>query len=199
MSKLISYLFHPILVPTIGLFLILNSGAYISVMDIRIIRMLYLIVGTFTLLLPLALLSLFLFSGVVHSVNMNDRRRRIIPYFITFILFYIACFLVKKLPVSSFFSAFLFASALSLLIIVIITYFWKISTHMTGMGGLTGLMLCLSYVFNTDTMYFLVIILFLSGILASARIRLNAHKPEEIYAGFILGCISVFTVCLFYG
>ena len=69
---------------------------------------------------------------------------------------------------------------------------------MAGMGGLTGLMLCLSFVFNTDTMYFLVIVFFISGLLASARIRLNEHKPEEIYAGFILGFIMVFAVCLFY-
>jgi len=198
MSKLISYLLHPVFVPLIGLFLILNSDAYISVIDIRIVRMLYLIVGTFTILLPLALISLFLFSGFIHSVNINDRRQRIIPYFITFILFYIAYFLVKKLPVSSFISSFLFASAISLLIIIIITYFWKISSHMAGMGGLAGLMLSLSYVFNTDTMYFLVIVFFVSGLLASARIRLNEHKPEEIYTGFILGFIMVFAVCLFY-
>ena len=198
MSKLISYLLHPVLIPLIGVFLILNSGAYISVIDIRIARILYLIVATFTLLLPLALISLFLFSGFIHSVNMDDRKQRIIPYFITFILFYTAYFLVKKLPVSSFISSFLFASAMTLLIIIIITYFWKISTHMAGMGGLAGLMLCLSYVFNTDTMYFLVIVFFISGLLASARLRLNKHNPVEIYAGFILGFIMVFAVCLFY-
>ncbi len=198
MFRFISYLLHPIFVPLIGLILILNSGAYISVMDIRIVRLLYLIVVTFTLLLPLALVSIILFSGFIRSVNMNDRRQRIIPYFMTFIMFYIAYYLVKKLPVSTFFSSFLFASAMSLLLIVIITYFWKISTHMAGMGGLAGLMLSLSYVFHTDTMYFLVILFFLSGLLASARIMLNEHRPEEVYTGFILGFILVFTVCLFY-
>lgn len=198
MSKLISYLLHPIFVPLIGLFLILNSGAYISAIDIRIVRMLYLIVITFTLLLPLVLLSLFLFSGYIHSVDMDERRQRIIPYFVTFILFYIAYFLVKKLPVSTFISSYLFASAISLLLIIIITYFWKISTHMAGMGGLAGLMLSLSFVFNTDTMYFLVIVFFLSGLLASARIRLDEHKPVQVYTGFILGLVVVFTICVFH-
>jgi hypothetical protein len=195
---LISYLFHPILIPLTGLFIILNSGSYISVLDISIKRMLYLIVGTFTLLLPLALLSLFLFSGSIQTVKMEDRRQRMIPYFITFILFYTAYFLVKKLPVSSFISAFLLASAMSLLMVTIITGFWKISTHMTGMGGLTGLILALSYVFDADTMYYLVIVLFLSGLLAAARIRLDAHKPAEIYTGYILGFIMVSAICLLY-
>jgi hypothetical protein len=121
-----------------------------------------------------------------------------IPYFITFILFYTAYFLVKKLPVSSFISAFLLASAMSLLMVTIITGFWKISTHMTGMGGLTGLILALSYVFDADTMYYLVIVLFLSGLLAAARIRLDAHKPAEIYTGYILGFIMVSAICLLY-
>ncbi|HJX72357.1 MAG TPA: hypothetical protein VJ346_10400 [Bacteroidales bacterium] len=165
-------------------------------MDVRIVRMLYLIVGTCTLLLPIALFSLFLYTGFIHSIYMDDKKQRMIPYFITFIFFYLAYYMVKKLAISSFISAFLFASALSLLIIVIVTYFWKISSHMTGMGGLTGLMLSLSVVYDTDTMYFLVILLLLSGLLASARISLNAHKPGEIYTGFVLGFITVFTVCL---
>lgn len=198
MSKAISYLFHPVLMPLIGLFLILNSEAYIAVMDIRVARMLYMIVGIFTLLLPLALFFLLLYTGYVHSVHMNDRRQRIIPYFISFIMYYIAYYLVKKLAVSSFISAFLFASALSLLIIVIVTYFWKISTHMTGVGGLTGLVLSLSFVFNADTMYFLVIILLVSGLLASARLSLNAHRPGEVLAGFALGLVTVFAICSLY-
>lgn len=198
MSKVISYIFHPVLTPLIGLFLILNSEAYIAVMDIRIIRMLYMIVGTFTLLLPLALFFLFLYTGYVRTVYMNDRKQRMIPYFITFIFFYIAFYLVKKTGISSFISAFLFASALSLLMIVIITYFWKISSHMAGMGGLTGLLLSLSYLYDADTMYFLVIVLFVSGLLAAARIRLNAHRPAQVYAGFALGFITVSAVCLLY-
>jgi hypothetical protein len=181
--------------PLIGLFLILNSGTYFAVMDIRVARILYLIVGIFTLLLPLALFFLFLYTGFLHSINMEDKRQRMIPYFITFIMYYLAYYLVKKLSISTFISAFLFASALSLLFIVIITYFWKISTHMTGMGGLTGLMLSLSYVYDTDTMYFLVIVLFISGLLASARLKLNAHKPGELYTGYALGFVTVFAVC----
>jgi hypothetical protein len=198
MSKAISYLFHPVLMPLIGLFIILNSEAYIAVMDIRVARMLYMIVGLFTLLLPLALFFLFLYIGYIHSVHMNDRKQRIIPYFISFIMYYIAYYLVKKLAVSSFISAFLFAAALTLLIIVIVTYFWKISTHMTGVGGLTGLVLSLSFVYNADTMYFLVIVLLVSGLLASARLSLNAHRPGEICAGFALGLITVFAICSLY-
>ncbi len=198
MSKVISYLFHPVLMPLIGLFLILNSEAYIAVMDIRVARILYLIVGIFTLLLPLVLFFLFLYTGYVQTIQINERRQRIIPYFISFIMYYIAYYLVKKLAVSSFISAFLFASAMSLLIIVIITYFWKISTHMVGVGGLTGLVLSLSTVFNADTMYFLVIILLVSGLLASARLSLNAHRPGEVCAGFALGLVTVFAICSMY-
>ncbi len=198
MSKVISYLFHPVLMPLIGLFLILNSEAYIAVMDIRVARILYLIVGIFTLLLPLVLFFLFLYTGYVQTMQINERRQRIIPYFISFIMYYIAYYLVKKLAVSSFISAFLFASAMSLLIIVIVTYFWKISTHMVGVGGLTGLVLSLSTVFNADTMYFLVIILLVSGLLASARLSLNAHRPGEVCAGFALGLVTFFAICSMY-
>lgn len=198
LSNLISYILHPVIMPLAGLFLILHSGAYISGMDIKIVKILYLITGTFTLLLPLIFLPLLLYSGIIRSIRIDERRHRLIPYFITFMFYYTAHILIKKLAISSFISGFMFASAFTLLLIIILTWFFKISTHLAGIGGLAGLVLSLSWIFDVDTSWLLIIILLLSGLLASARIYLKAHKPAEVYTGFFLGFVVIFTVCSFY-
>ena len=198
MSKVISYLLHPVFMPFFGIIIILNSGTYISILDTSIIKALYLIVGTFTVIVPLGLLPIFYFTSIIKKIELNDRRQRIIPYLFTFISFYLAYILVKKLPVSSFISAYLFASCMTVLVILIISSFWKISTHMTGIGGLIGLILSLSYLLKTDLMYFLVVVILLSGFIAAARIYLKEHDLSQIYVGFFVGILIVTTICIFY-
>ena len=198
MSKVVSYLFHPIFMPLFGIVIILNSGTYISILDESIIRALYLIVGTFTVIVPLGLLPIFYFTSIIKNIELSDKRQRLLPYLFTFISFYIANILVKKLPVSSFISAYLFASCMTVLVILIISGFWKISTHMTGIGGLIGLILSLSYLLKTDLMYYLMAAILLSGFIAASRIKLKEHNLAQIYVGFFVGILVVSTICVFY-
>src|SRR3972149_9728143 len=104
--------------------------------------------------------------------------------------------MVRKLPVSSVYQRFLFASCISVLLVLTISYFWKISAHLVGWGGLTGLIASLSLRFHTDLMIFLIIALILSGITAFARLRLNAHNQSQVYSGFLLGILTVLMVFL---
>jgi len=65
---------------------------------------------------------------------------------------------------------------------------------MVGWGGLVGLISSLSVRFNTDLMLFLVIGLFLAGIAAYARLRLDAHKPVHVYSGFLVGYFTILAI-----
>lgn len=184
--------------PALGLLIIMKSGTYASLADKEVLKTMYFIVGTFTVLLPLGFLPLYLFTGLIRNIHMDEQRQRIIPYFITFILFYTAHFLVKKLPLSTFVTSFMFASAMTVLLLLIISYFWKISSHMAGAGGITGLILCISMMLSADLMYYLIIALMLAGILATARLYLNAHNGLQVFSGFLLGLVTVFPICVIY-
>lgn len=89
---------------------------------------------------------------------------------------------------------FIFAACLSILFILTISYFWKISAHLVGWGGLVGLVFSLSMRFNTDLMLFMILVVLLTGCVGFARLRLNAHSPLQIYAGFMVGFITMLTV-----
>jgi len=107
-----------------------------------------------------------------------------------------AYFLVKKLPVSIIYQRFLFAACISMLCLVSISYFWKISAHMVGWGGLISLMLMLSLRFNTDLMLFLILGILCSGFVGYARLKLDAHNTLQIYTGFLLGFVIMLVVFL---
>jgi hypothetical protein len=195
-ATVFSYIAHPLLIPLLGLLIISNSGTYAADMDLRYRQFIYLAVFVFTLVLPAAIIPLFYYFGLSKNLHFSERRERLVPLYITLIFYLAAYFLIKKLPVSAVYQRFLFAACISMIFILAISYFWKISAHMVGWGGLTGLILILSLRFNTDLMIFLILSILISGIIGFARLKLNAHNPLQTYSGFLLG-FSIMLVVFF--
>lgn len=82
-------------------------------------------------------------------------------------------------------------------IATIITYFWKISLHMIGLGGLLAYILLLLFVrglqygLPSEIDILLSSVILLSGIVGSARLYLCAHTPAQVYVGYIVGFLLV--------
>jgi hypothetical protein len=195
-ATLLSYIAHPLLMPVLGLLIISNSGTYAADMDHRFTQFIYLSVFIFTFLLPAGMVPLFLYSGLAKNIHFSEKRERLIPYYITLVFYLAAYFLIKKLPVSTVYQKFLFASCLSILFLLAISYFYKISAHMVGWGGIVGLILIISLRFDADLMLYLVIAILLSGFTAFARLRMDAHTPWQVYLGFSVGFLTMATVFL---
>lgn len=195
-ANLLSYMAHPLLMPVLGLLIISNSGTYAADMDHRFTQFIYLSVFIFTLLLPVAMIPLFLYSGLAKNIHFSERRERLVPFYITLVFYLAAYFLIRKLPVSSVYQNFLFASCLSILFLLAISYFYKISAHMVGWGGIVGLVLTLSLRFDADLMIYLVTVILLAGFTGFARLRLDAHTPWQVYLGFSVGFLTMVTVFL---
>jgi|SRR5512133_3030650 uncharacterized membrane protein len=193
-ATIISYLAHPLIIPLIGLLIIGNSGTYAADIDGRYRQFIYLSVFIFTLLLPAALIPLFYYFGLARNVQFTERRERLVPLYITLVFYLAAYFLIRKIPVSVVYQRFLFAGCLSMLSLSVISWFWKISAHMVGWGGLTALILILSVQFNTDLMLFMIVCLLISGLVGFARLKLYAHNTLQIYTGFLLGFAVMFVV-----
>lgn len=186
-ATFVSYTAHPLIIPVLGLLVISNSGTYAADIDQQYKQFIYLSVFIFTLLLPAALIPLFYYFGLARNVHFNERRERLIPLYLTLIFYLAAYFLVRKLPVSVIYQRFLFGACISMLFLASISNFWKISIHLVGWGGLTGLILMLTLRFSTDLMLFLILSILISGFIASARLKLGAHTPLQVYSGFLLG------------
>jgi membrane-associated phospholipid phosphatase len=193
-ATLLSYMAHPLLVPMLGLLIISHSGTYAADIDQHFTHFIYLTVFLLTFLLPAGLIPLLKYSGLVSSIHLPQRKERLIPLYVTLIFYLAAYFLIKKLPVSQVYQRFIFSASVSILLILTISYFWKISAHLAAWGGLVGLILSLSIRFNTDLMLFLVSAILCSGFAGYARLRLGAHNPIQVYFGFLVGFLTVLTI-----
>jgi membrane-associated phospholipid phosphatase len=82
------------------------------------------------------------------------------------------------------------------IIAFIINFWWKISIHMTAIGGMLGAFMAVTYLFFVNTLIIQILILLCSGIIGASRLQLKAHQPPQIYGGFLLGFL-VMTVIFF--
>jgi membrane-associated phospholipid phosphatase len=80
----------------------------------------------------------------------------------------------------------------ALLAVTVINHWWKISAHLTGIGGLLGGICSFALSYSMLPMALIIIVLVLSLLLMYARLYLNAHTPLQVIGGYLLGLICTF-------
>ncbi len=131
--------------------------------------------------------------SLIHSMLMDNRSQRLIPFLSTTLFYGLTTWMFSRnLSVLHVSVVMMAAITLAIGMVTLITLFWKISAHATGMGGVIGFMLALNYCYAEEMLFYPIVgTVVLAGALLSARLRLNAHTPAQVLAGLLLG----FTIC----
>jgi len=199
LSNLISIILIPLLIP-VYLFCIILFFFPQSVNSIELADKFLLLSGVFisTILLPFLFVFIIYKMKIISSLTLEKREDRLLPQVFSCICYLIiTLFLITKMGITNSLSLVMTANTLSLLVIAIITNFWKISTHASGAMGflsITGI-LFIKYPSHGFMIPFLVII-FLSLSVCIARLYLKAHTLAQVIGGCILG--TVIGVSVFY-
>lgn len=187
-AKAISIVLHPMLLSTYALAILFNMQVYFSIgIPVKAKWMIGVLIFIVTGLLPMLLALLMARLGIIKSLQMNQREERIWPFVIAAIFYYLAYYLLKQLDLSPVYILFMLGAFVTLVTGLVISFFWKISIHMTGMGGLVGAFTGLSLRFMIDIPLLIVILIILSGLAGFARLKLSAHNPAQVLAGFVTG------------
>jgi membrane-associated phospholipid phosphatase len=193
LAKLLSRLLHPIFIPTITLSIIsikfVNIIILSNQLDIIIIG-----VMIFTLLFPLLSILYLLYTDRIKSLQIEDRKERILPITITIIWMLIGYyFLANILDYAPIIKTIYLGMIATLFTTLLITKYWKISLHMAAIGGCFGVFLAIQSIFG-GVINYVILILMLSGLLGYSRSVLKAHNMQQIYSGF---CLGVFMMIAF--
>ena len=196
-SKIISGLGHPMLMPSYALYLIFHSNTLLDYTPFPLVKAIYMIVFITTVLLPLSCLPLLKSYSLITSYSLTERKDRMIPLILAILSYGLGFYLLMKLPGSNIFARLQLAGMISLTLLLIISYWWKISLHMAGIGGLCALIFAFSIRFSTSLRGMFMMAILAAGLLAFSRLKLELHKPSQIYAGFLLGFVVVCGTFLF--
>ena len=193
-ARVASMLFTPFYLPILGL-VVLFFLTYLSQYPFKYKFFVLTVVYFFTILLPTLLIHLYRKYQGWTPLELGNRERRIVPYVIS-ILSYFACLYLMAALHIPFFMRSIVASALIIQIVcAIINSWWKISTHMAGIGGVAGALLVFADIFRFNPTWWMCLVLVIAGILGSSRMLLRQHTLPQVTAGFAVGFVcAIFAI-----
>ena len=123
LSKIISYIFHPLLMPTCVIIIFFNLNLYYSFIltDHTKIRITGLVFIT-TFIFPLIINLIFLRHKVINSLYLKAREERMLPFIVTGIFYYMTYHLIKQLLLPDFYKLFLLGASLLVLIALVVIF-----------------------------------------------------------------------------
>ena len=191
LARIFSIVFHPLMMTSLGMLIVFNSGTALSVLQTDIKRVSMVVTVLFTFVFPALMILLFAITKVIGSVEMKERRERVLPFLLIILFYLFTFFMMRGIPqLSKGHIVFLFCPAVALFLAMIFNNIMKISIHMLAIGGLLGLLLALIMIYAAPLQHIFIAVLVCSGLLGTSRLILEENTPREIYSGFGTGFVT---------
>lgn len=191
LAKLISFVFHPIIVPIASalLYFILVPNHIPKAFSYRVLGLIFIS----TYILPIFLLFVLKQINFIENFYLNSINERKFPViFFTILSFLLGNLILKNGYADIDILAFSFFACSLALALVYILFFFNIKTslHTLAIAGQIGFIGIISYHYKNNLLILLFSLFLLFGIVASARLKLKAHTLTEVIIGFFVGFCS---------
>ena len=190
-AQVLSYIVHPLFIPAVvtAVLLWVHPLNRLLISDFNKPRIFAMVV-LYTAVFPGISVFLLWRLKFISNVYMHTQKERIIPYVIAMFFFFWIYYVSRNLETFPFaLKQFLMGVFLSSASAMFANIYTKISMHGMAVGGLVGF----AFIQQFRDPYWLgswsLLALFVAGLICTARLILNAHKPVDIYAGFFTGVL----------
>ena len=187
LAHILSLVFYPLFIPTYGIAL------FCYAFQCPIIWTVVAVLGTvlLTCVLPMTAIGIMIHQGKVKDIQISNAAERTMPYLYSTIGFAFWSYLIGGvLQAPLFLTLVSIGATVALGIVTLINRWWKISAHLTGIGGLVGGMMSFYAAADaTPSELTIVVWMLFSLVLMFARLRLNAHTSAQVAVGWLLGMV----------
>ena len=192
LGQIISYVFHPLFVPTYFMLYLMRVIPYEFVgitewqLTLRLFSVFWL-----TAFFPAFAVFLMWRLKLSESIFLRTQKERIIPYVITMFFYWWMYYLSRNftdqpLALKFFYFGIFIATALGL----IINNFMKISLHAMGVGGLLTAVILVGLHYSIDNAIWTLLAIIITALVMSARMIVSDHTQKELLVGFGIGLIT---------
>ncbi len=210
-ARVISAIFHPLLMPTYMLALLLTVNPYlfgVSSLSDLVSRLLLIRIFLSTFFIPMIAISMLKLTGLVQTYELLNKQERIGPYIITGI-FYLWMFrnFLSNSQIPTAYTTFMLGCTIALFLAFFINIFSRISAHTVGMGALVGMVLITLWQFSYDTFQLgsweldmkpvLIVSILAAGLVGTARQALHPYEITDLYGGYFVGLLAQFIALRF--
>jgi len=211
LSNLISWIFLPLFMPIYGLIVTmyipsLEAGSFqnktIYLLDPRLKLALLGIFFLFSFLAPAISLVILKRNNKISNLEIDNRSERYVPILVTAIYSAVlAWFLMIKTPPGILPEAIVLlptGGTVAILLVLLITYFDKISLHALGAGMLLGFLIAYFQTQAQFQIWIIILATIISGLVMFARMYLGKHNLRQCLMGYFLGMGVIYlTIHLF--
>ena len=189
--KFISTILHPIVLPTLGVFLyfVFVSQSFEKRLQLIVLGLVF----ALTYVVPVLLLLFLKNFGFIKDFQVSTIKERRFPVIFMIFLLYFLGNTIIQIPTIRNLGILFYGTSLSLTCIyVLFSVKLKSSLHLVSMGNMIGFFLIMTNINSLSMLPIIILLILLSGILASSRLYLKAHTPVELLIGFFLGIVCQF-------
>jgi len=189
--KFISTILHPIVLPTLGVFLyfVFVSQSFEKRLQLIVLGLVFVL----TYVVPVLLLLFLKNFGFIKDFQVSTIKERRFPVIFMIFLLYFLGNTIIQIPTIRNLGILFYGTSLSLTCIYLLfSVKLKSSLHLVSMGNMIGFFLIMTNINSLSMLPIIILLVLLSGILASSRLYLKAHTPVELLIGFSLGIVCQF-------
>jgi hypothetical protein len=188
-AKIISYLFHPLFIPTyIFIFLVYQvpyefAGISDYQLKLRIFSIFWL-----TAFFPAFAVFLLWRLKFAENIFLRTRKERIVPYIITMFFYWWMYYLSRNfsdqpLVLRFFYMGIFLATVFGL----VLNNYYKISLHAMAVGGALAAVILFAMYYRLSLGISMSVTAMIAGIVCTSRLLVSDHTNKEIYAGLFVG------------
>lgn len=195
-TDIISFILHPLFMPILMAVVIfyISPERFVGVNKDLQIQLLS-IIALNTVLFPMVATGLMKALNFIPSIRMPAKKDRIMPLMAIMIFYFWMYQVAKNIPSKStltsenmyLYCIFFLGNFYGIIGVFIVNIFSKISMHTAAAGGALGILVVVALVGKVNITIPILIAVAFAGIIGTARLLANAHKPLEIWMGYFVG------------
>lgn len=196
--KIISVVFHPLLAPTyLSYVLFMEAPELFPRVMPQVVSQFVLVVFITTCLMPALSIFLLRTFSFISNLELTKRSERVIPFI------FIACYyaassylFAEKLEMGPVFMTVMIGVTILIVILLIITIWFKISIHAAAIWSGVGFISALTISMGVNLGWYYYALILAAGLTGTSRLYLGYHLPKEVWSGAALGFLYSFLIIL---
>ncbi|GAB4454387.1 MAG: hypothetical protein Fur0028_09810 [Bacteroidales bacterium] len=194
----ISYICHPVLIPTYLLIIVFNLFSKIIIFNSSYLIAVITAYFILTAIIPIIILSLFYYFKFIHSFYLKTKEERLLVSFSMTLFYFFTYYFMRNIFIHpQLFISIMILPLSSFIFSVLLFFYPQISMHTYAIGSILGVLLFYRYfLMLIPHIYIFTSLILVSGLIITSRIALKAHLFQDTLIGYLLGMTSSFSLVL---
>lgn len=181
-AKSVSMLFNPLWIGGLSFLILVLWKGYSLTLALSVLTSAFIA----TVILPVTILTWFTAQGKIENIDVPERGKRLLPFFIFTIIYAFDALVNYLLQFPMLFQYIIWIILFNTVIYGIITIWWKVSIHA---AGIAGYIITIMFILDKWLLWPLLIIILVSW----SRVVLHAHTRMQVIIGSLLGIILTYS------